>query len=352
MTNKRIQIKITLGKSLDGTPIRKSFYGRTKKEANAKAQEYLRDNTFAHVDKKITLNEWAEKWLEVYKRDNVSEITFQNSYYSPVHTHIIPHFLNARLADIKSIDIRNFFNSKSHYSKSILNKLKISLNAIFETAIENDLIIKNPVKNVSVVSKKESKEKRAYTKEEAEKVIEFAKTHKNGAPIILMLKTGLRRSELVALRWGDIDFTNDLISVNMSVAETKYGLTIGPPKTKASMADIPFDSDLKRVLINLPRSISGYVFPNTFDKINNPTTWYNRTYATFMRDMQEAYPDIPILTTHELRHTFGTLVYEATQDIYITSKLMRHSDINVTAKVYVHESMDTKRDAIMKIFNQ
>ena len=69
-----------------------------------------------------------------------------------------------------------------------------------------------------------------------------------------------------------------------------------------------------------------------------------------MADMHMANPDIPILSTHELRHTFGSLVYDATKDIYITSKLMRHSDINVTAKIYVHESMDAKRDAIRKIF--
>jgi len=80
MTKQRTQIKITIGKNTDGSPIRKSFYGRTKREANAKAQEYLRNNTFAPVDRKITVAEWAERWLEVYKEGNVSEITYKNSY--------------------------------------------------------------------------------------------------------------------------------------------------------------------------------------------------------------------------------------------------------------------------------
>ncbi len=349
MSKPRIQIKITVGHNPDGTPIRKGFYGRTKKEANAKAQEYIINNSFGPVDKTITLAEWAEKWLEVYKHGNVSELTYQNSYLAPVRNQIVPHFKNARLADIKQIDIRNFFNENAHYSKSSLNKMKITLNALFEAAIDNDLIVKNPVKNVSIQSKAEAKEKRVYTKEQVERVIEFAKGHRHGAPIIVLLKAGLRRSELLALRWSDIDLSNNLLSVNMSVAETKYGTTIGPPKTKASIADIPFDNELKRLFASLPRSISGYVFPNTKDKLQSPSTWFNRTYRPFMADMHKANPDIPILSTHELRHTFGSLVYEATKDIYITSKLMRHSDINVTAKIYVHESMDAKREAIMRL---
>ncbi len=350
MPNKRIQIKITIGKNSDGTLARKSFYGRTKKEANAKAQKYLRENTFAPVDRKITLAEWAEKWLEVYKQGNVSEITYQNSYCNPVYQHIIPYFQNAKLIDIKQIDIIDFFNTKKEYSKSTLNKLKITLSSMFNAAIDNDLIVKNPVKNVQVSSQQEPGKKRAYTKEQVEKIIEFAKEHDDGAEIIVLLKTGLRRGELLALRWEDIDFQNNLISVRMSLAETGSGVTIGPPKTKASMADIPFDNDLKKVLMGLPRSISGYVFPNTKDKLRSPTGWHKRGYRRFMIDMQKEFPDIPVLSPHELRHTFGSLVYEATKDIYITSKLMRHTDINVTAKIYVHESLDTKRTAIISVF--
>jgi len=215
--------------------------------------------------------------------------------------------------------------------------------------IDNDLIVKNPVRNAQYNSLHEPKEKRAYTKEQVEKIIEFAKGHKDGAPIIVMLKTWLRRGEVFALRWDDIDFQNNIISVRMSLAETGAGVTISPPKTKASMADIPFDNDLKKVLLALPRSISGYVFPNTKDRLRSPTGWHKRNYRRFMIDLQNEYPDIPILSPHELRHTFGSLVYEATKDIYITSKLMRHADINVTAKIYVHESIESKRDAINMI---
>ena len=56
-----------------------------------------------------------------------------------------------------------------------------------------------------------------------------------------------------------------------------------------------------------------------------------------------------ILTPHELRHTFGSLTYEATKDIYITSKMMRHSDIKITAKTYIHEQIDIKRKAVGKV---
>ena len=350
MPKNLVQVKVTVGKKLDGTLIRKSFYGHSKREANEKAQAYLHSSTVTQVDKSIQLKEWAEKWLEVYKRGNVSEVTFQHSYYAPVHRHIIPYFNNALLVNIQQIDVQAFFNSKSHYSKSTLKKIKDSLNGIFESAIDNNIIIKNPMKSVVIASKAAPTKKRAYTAAQAQQVIEFARTHPAGAPIITLLKTGLRRGELVALRWKDIDFENNLIHVRQSVAEVNGAMTIGPPKTAASIADLPLAAELKSILTALPRSISGFVFPNTKDKLMNPTVWSTRTYALFMRDMNEAHPDIPMLTIHELRHTFGSLVYEASKDIYVTSKLMRHSSIEITAKIYVHESMDTKREALEKAF--
>jgi integrase len=345
---------VTIGKKPNGKPLRKHFYGHTGQEVDEKIKRFFGASQFAAVDESITLAEWADRWLEAYKSTGIKEITRHNTYVSIIENHIKPYFKDARLASIRPIDIKNFFNEKSAYSESILNKIKLNLNSIFEAAIDNDLIVKNPVKKITYSSEKESVEKRAYTKREVDDIIAFAKTHRLGAPVIVMLKTGLRRAELLALEWPDIDLKNKSLAVKGSVTESGGVIRIGPPKTKASMAPVVFDDELKGVFLSIPRTLKGdLVFPNAKGKPHSPSNWSCRNYKNFMA-AYAAYcagkelPPPRILTPHELRHTYGSLIYEATGDIYLTAKMLRNS-VEVAEKTYVHERDETKRKALKKV---
>jgi integrase len=261
------------------------------------------------------------------------------------------------LAAIRPIDIQEFFNSNMRYSLILLQKIKICLSSMFEAAIENGLILKNPAKKIKVESTATPMKKRAYTEEETIDIISFAKKHKYGVPIILMLKTGLRKSEMLALRWKDIDLKNNTLTVNQSVSEAPGVLEVGKPKTPASMATLPIDDDLKAVLLSMPRNITkyDYVFHKKDGDIMRPDNWVKCQYRKFMKDYKAYYmkehdgQEPRLLTPHELRHTFGSLIYEATRDIHITSRMMRHTNISTTSKTYVHEQFETKRTAIGKV---
>jgi integrase len=351
-----VEIKVEIGRSLDGKAIRKSFYGHTKKEAKDKADAYLKKRQYGEIDERITLAAWADKWLDAYK-SNLRQISYDKTYKYIIDSHIKPYFKDARLATIRPIDIQEFFKSKADYSISMVDKIRVVIKSLFNAAIENDLVIKSPVGAGKIYSRKAQKPRRAYTEAEARDIINFAKTHRFGAAIIIMLKTGLRRSELLALRWQDIDLKNKTLSVKLSVSVSAGGISIGPPKTPASMATLPIDDELKSVFQSIPRMIGerDYVFHKNDGNVLNPDVWEASQYRAFMRDYKVYYmkehggKEPKILTPHELRHTFGSLIYEATRDIYITSKMMRHTDISVTAKIYVHEQMDTKREAVEKL---
>jgi integrase len=351
-----IEIKIEVGRTLDGKAIRKSFYGHTKKEAKDKAEEFKNQRQYGEIDEKITLSAWADKWLDAYK-SNLRQISYDKTYKYIIDTHIKPYFKDARLAAIRQIDIQEFFKSKADYSISMIEKIKVVIKAMFNAAIENDLIIKSPVGMSKIYSRKAQKPRRAYTEEEVRNIINFAKTHRYGAAIITMLKTGLRRSELLALRWQDIDLKNKTLSVKLSVSVSGGGIRIEAPKTPASMDTLPIDDELKSVFQSIPRMIGerDYVFHKKDGNVLNPDVWEASQYRTFMRDYKMHYMkehegrEPQLLTPHELRHTFGSLIYEATRDIYITCKLMRHTDISTTQKTYVHEQMDTKREAVEKL---
>ena len=345
---KKIEKKITIGHKTDGTPMRKSFYGKTLREVEAKIKEYHQTSQYPEVDNRITLAEWGEKWLDTYKRSACSEATIISTYMPEINR-INKYFKDARLCAVRNVDVQKFFQAHIHLSQSRLRKLYITLNAIFATAIENDLIIKNPCKGIKYKSTQTPEEKRAYTQAETDDIIEYAKTHKYGAAVIVMLRTGLRRGELLALRWQDINLKARVLSVRQAVSLENGRAIVGEPKTAASKADLPIPDDLIPVLQSIPRMIGvEYVFHSPKGKVYNPRNWDERRFGKFMEDYQAHNPEARLLNPHELRHTFGTLTYAATGDIYITSKLMRHSSVDITAKTYVHENMDMMRAAAAK----
>ena len=201
-----IEIKLLLGKDMHGKRIQKSFYGKTKSEAREKAEEYKRQYAIGEtVKSNVTFIEWVEKWLTTYKKDSIKSSTYSTKYKSFLEAHLKPYFKNVKMANISPIDIQNFINLKSNFVKDTQKRYITILKAIFDSAIENNIIYKNPVKKISVKSESIKKKKRTYTQNKADKIIEFAKNHKYGASIIVLLKTGLRRGELLALKWVDID---------------------------------------------------------------------------------------------------------------------------------------------------
>jgi integrase len=223
-----------------------------------------------------------------------------------------------------------------------MKKFKLCLNSIFDSAIDNDLCYKNPAKKIPLPKSKGTKEKRDYTKEEAGIIIEYAKTHRFGLDVILLLTLGLRRGELLGLMWEDVDFENKIIKINRAVSKSKNKVLVDVPKTKASIRQLPFDSDLLKLLSDF-KADSGYIIHNAKNSVYAPDNWNDRRYKIFFEEFKEVYKEMPILTAHELRHTCGTLLYKETGNIHAVSKFLGHSDILITAKIYVHNDIETLR---------
>lgn len=341
--------KATVGHNFDGTPIRKAFYSSTSKEdAKAKANQYIIDKEVAertgeHTEPKATTFEnWALKWLDSYKKGTVKEHTFNFTYKSNVEKYLIPYFKKAKLSDIKQIDIQKYFNTVKNedgnpLAKSTLDKQKLILKSMFEAAIDNDLCYKNPVKNIKYQQASESPEKNVYDRGEAEKVIEYAKLH-GRTDIVIMLETGIRRSELLGLQWSDINLNNNTMHIQRAVVQTKGKIVIDKPKTATSDRIIPFSTVLSSYLKS---NQNDNIYVIGTERPKSPST-YAKQFKQFMKKMN-ADINCPVLTPHELRHTYGTLLRESGADIYTIQKLMGHSDISVTAGIYVHNDIEVLR---------
>lgn len=339
MAKKLIEVKRIVSRNLDGTPNRKSFYGHTRREANEKADAYIESlRTAIVVSDDINFEQWAKKWLEVYKKDKVKEYTYKFTYEKNVDKYINPYFGKARLCDIKQIDVQNFFNKHNYLSVAMQKKFHIILHDIFDKAIDNELCYKNPVKGINITSKAAKVVKSTYNLKEVETAVKWAVEYKNTAMLIL-LKTGVRRSELLGLKWSAVDLESKLIHINQAITPkaTSDSDQTYDVKSASSNRTIPIDDELVAYLKDCERD-SGYVVPMT------PGGYAKK----FKKDMEKLSVDCNLmqLTPHELRHTFGTILREKGVDIYTIQKVMGHSDIKMAADIYVHNDIEVLRKSL------
>lgn len=374
---KLVEVKKKVGEKHNGSAEWKSFYGHTKKQAMEQYERYMvgKQSQSEVADRGLLFETWARDWLENFKAGKVRDVTTDKTYRPCLELHILPYFGKAYLADITQQHVITFLKTKSTVSESLYNKIKTTLGQIFKAAQGNGKIIVNPTiglpsrkdrkadrsaKDLDALADDDFTAKQAYTKEQARTLIDFAKGHKYGAGPILLLKTGMRRSELLALTWSRVDMDAQIIHVRLSVSETDAGPKFNPCKSKKSIRDIPFDDETKAVLESIPRAtkrdkgktviVHLYVIAGRYGSFRPPHNWSNRIYKGFMDDFMEYCAekklDIPRLNPHELRHTFGSVLYSAGVDIVTISKLMGHSSIDTTVRLYVHDDMAVKQQAI------
>lgn len=356
------EVKITIGKTFEGKLIRKSFYSsKSKADARLKAEEYKIKMAVAEqtgeqfISKSYTFNQWADKWLNVIK-DTITDSTY-NGYEVAVRLHLKPYFQNARIIDIKQIDIQQYINkiSKEVPRESVM-KYKNCLNAIFEMAVDNDICYKNPCTNIKITPRIETNEKQTYTQEQTNLILEYAKTHKYGLEISILLEYGLRRGELLGLRWEDIDFENNILHIRKSVADIKNKNTgkieviIKEPKNKYSIRQVPISVEISSRLKETYPNDSIYVFPNSIGGLMSPHNWTNRHYKIFMEDMQQYYHkqgiDIPILNPHELRHTRATLWVNSGMNLFAVASILGHGDLKMLRERYAHSDTESIRKSL------
>lgn len=335
----RYQIARVIGYEYDGTPVKKSFYGKSKDEALRKYQDFLEEKERKEEAKKHTLFEsWAEEWLYTYKEPNVKPSTFGSTYERPCRLQIIPFFKGKELQEIKNSDVKRFANSIAHFSQSRINMAILCLRGIFETAVDNDLIAKNPCKNITCKSKKEKQIKRTYDKESVDALCRS--DHRHAPYVHILLKMGLRCSELCGLRWKDVDFDKKTITVTQALTIDNGRIFIDEPKSKNSKRRLKVPDDLMDRLRAIRGNDDDYIAMMNGHHIT-PGHFSDYVLAYFYDYMN--VPKEERLSAHELRHTCGTLLYEETKDIYYVSRFLGHSDIGITTKTYVHSEMQEEK---------
>lgn len=174
--------------------------------------------------------------------------------------------------------------------------------------------------------------------------------NETGVGILLTLNTGLRISEVCALKWTDIDFEKAILHVHSTVARVKSTdrdrmttLIIDKPKTRSSLRDIPVAKRLMNILVPLYENRkSEYVISDKSSFVSP------RTYEYRFHRILEQY-HLKSVNYHALRHTFATRCIEHGVDVKTLSEILGHSNASITLNTYVHSSMERKREQLEKL---
>lgn len=327
---KRYEYKIALGKDINGELLRKSFYSsKSKADAKRKAEKYRAQYELElqcsgePLRRQVLFKDWALQCLSLYKKPYVKENTYNGTYLLPVKKRLLPYFGEQPLDEILPIQVQSYVNKISKdFAPETVKKDFTILSFILQHAVENGLCKFNPASKAIRLPKIERAKKTAYTQQEYDLAYEFASTRTNGLAIMLLMETGISRSELLGLRWEDIDFDNCVLHIRQGLVayqdleDGRWALTSEGLKNSYRRRDIPLvDEELLCQLRKKSRTLEvstpggakiitpEFVFHSPEGRPYQPQNWDKRVFRRFMNDLLRAHPELPRPSPHELRHT-------------------------------------------------
>lgn len=340
----RWEIRLMVGYRDDGKPNIKTFYGRTQKEAKSKLKAYndARESGLA-MGTSYTFQEWADIWFDSHK-DNVTATTQESYSYT---LRILKDRLGPRiLGEIKPFDIEQLLKSlrREGRSASCLAQCRGMLCQIFHKAEANDLVRKNPVRFADKMrARVPVKPKEAFTAEEVKLLMDKLPEDRMGLSIRLLLGTGMRSQELLALEPKHIAEDGSVIQIRQAINMVKGTVTVGQPKSRDSYRDVPVPPNLRWCAVRLRNTDLKYIWEvGKKDQPCNPTYFRNKFKAAIGE-----VEGVRVLTPHSCRHTYVSQLQALGVDLPTIQSIVGHASIDMTQH-YLHVQDSIRQEAIKR----
>ena len=323
----RWESTLMVGWKEDGRPLRKSFYGKTQDEVKQKVQRWKATCPPQRIkQKEYRFVEWADMWFDVHK-ESISPTTAEGYRY--ILRHLKDYFGKRKLQEILPYDIEVFLKKKREkgLSDATLAQLKGMLFQIMAKAEGNLLIFKNPVQYVEKIRRFGAQKKReSFTAEEVQTLMEKLPYDRIGISVRLLLATGMRLQELLALEPRHIGEDGSTIWIEQAVCMVKGTVTIGPPKSRDSYRMIPVPPTLHTYVQKLRETKYKFIWEvGTPDMPCNPSHFRDQ----FRKALQDI-PNVRILTPHCCRHTFVSQMHRLHVDLSTLQRMVGHADLDMT----------------------
>jgi integrase len=369
----------------DGTRKRVRVYGTTRKNAADKLAEKIADSNrglpVATADS--TLGDYLTYWLSSVAVHRLRENT-HTRYAACVRLHLIPGLGTKKVARLTAKDVRTFLDrlrttcqcctqgldterkkccAVGECCQKRLSTLTVAyvhsvLKSALEHAVREDELPRNIARNVKTTTH-QPRRFRPLTAVEARQFLDAARADRLHALYELALRTGLRKGELLGLRWEDLDLTTGTASIRRSLQRTRTGgLTHLPTKTRASERRIALPTeclhslkehkqqrDKERETAGSTWQDSGLVFTTPTGRPLDPAN-LTRRFRGFLNRA-----GLRRIRFHDLRHSTATLLLEQGVDLVVIKEILGHAHIGVTAGVYAHVRLRLQRQAIDTLSN-
>jgi integrase len=300
--------------------------------------------------------EYSKKWVEGYIKGVRRLSTFER-YQELLENHILPVFKNKPLDKITRGDIRDFLIGKigQNYSRSTICVFRDVISGVFNYAIDEEVIKVNPVSGITKRLELNRSTKpgiEPLTKEEVSLFLDTCEAHyPEFHPFFLMAaRTGLRLGELLAVRWGDIDFNSRFVWVRQSYRRGQFT----PPKNgkdrKVDMSD-QLAATLRKLLTQRKKEALkkglGEVDELVFHRSSGAPIEQNYIRRVFKRVLKKA--ELREIRPHDLRHTFASLLLTQGESPVYVKEQLGHSSIQITVDIYGHLIPGANRGAVNKL---
>ena len=347
---------------------RKSLYGKTRKEVKDKLIRLQRDiqRGLPVVAEKQTLAEYLESWLK-HSAGHLRASSLLR-YEELVRLHITPTLGKTRLAQLTAQQVQSLYATKlaEGLAPGTVARIHATLHRALGQAEKLDLVPRNVASLVTPPSARKSRPQlKTFTPEEAKRFLTAIQGDELEAMYTLAITTGMRRGELLALKWADIDLDASFLQVRATVRHKKRadggGYALEAPKTAKSMRRIKLaeiacaalhrqkarDAAM-RLAAGADWHDEGLVFPDTHG-------WAQRGNHILQRKFQPLLKRVglPLIRLHDLRHTAATLLLRQSINPKIVSEMLGHTTVAMTLDVYSHvlpDMQDTATQAMDKLF--
>jgi integrase len=354
--------QVTIGRDPQtGKLKRATFYGKTRQEVADKLTKALREKqqgTFiAHH--KLTLGEWLDTWLREYKKPRVRPSTF-DSYEMLVRRHLKPALGHIPLQDVRPEHVQHYCNEKTQQgleAKTLRLHTVILSNALTR-AEKHQLVARNVCRLVEPPRQIRKHRRTLATQQMTTQLLPTLKGHRLYAAFLTLFMMGLRRGELLGLRWQDVDWKAEVLHIRQTLARVKNHeaghtqLIFQEPKTAHSRRTIPLPEGCltalrqhwahqaeEKLLLGQAYNDHGLVFCRADGRPIDPRA-LNRSFTQVL-----AQAGLPPIRLHDARHTFATWLLEHGVSPKVVQTMLGHSSIAITLDIYSHVSLDLEKQA-------
>lgn len=349
-------------------PRRHFVYGSTQAEVKKKLKEKKGKLRNGEQKKKetYTLEHWVLYYLENYKKNEVKPTTF-STYMDQFNKHIKGEEIGKiKLERLTSEVLQRFYNAKSSagYNAKTIKHIYILINSSLKKAVQLKIISEN-VNTVTVLPKFQEFKAKTLSAEDISKIVNNAKEEEIYPIVILTVYTGMRKGEVMALKWENINWEEKELYIEGSLCSVpkeeqdgkkRYEYKVLSPKTEKSRRAVPLiDIALEALMIQKQRQEEikqkyqliyddkGFVFARCDGRCLEQGGFMKK-YHAFL----EKY-GLPSIRFHDLRHTFASLLLEAGESPKVIQELLGHSTITTTMDIYAHVTKKGKVKAVEKL---